>query len=52
MIPAYLIHGSGNLFSKASSAGIFTSETAILVALLGMLISGIVLLHFVFKELG
>ena len=52
MIPAYLIHGSGNFFSKASSAGIFTSEVSILVAFVGMLISGIVLLHFLFKEIG
>lgn len=52
IIPAYLIHGSGNFFSKASSAGIFTSEVAMLVALIGMLISALVFLHFLFKEIG
>jgi hypothetical protein len=52
MIPAYLVHGSGNFFSKASSAGIFTSETSILLAVVGTLVSGVVLIHFLFKELG
>lgn len=52
IIPAYLIHGSGNLFSKAAAEGIFTSEIAILVTVVGMMLSGIVLLHFLFKELG
>jgi len=52
IIPAYLIHGSGNFFSKAAAEGIFTSETAILLTGVGMLISGVVLAHFLFKELG
>jgi len=52
IIPAYLVHGSGNFFSKASSAGIFTSEIAILVTVVGMMLSGVVLLHFIFKEIG
>jgi hypothetical protein len=51
IIPGYQIHGSGNFFSKASAAGIFTSETAILLTVVGMLVSGVVLLHFLFKEL-
>jgi hypothetical protein len=38
-IPAYLIHASGNFFSKASKEGIFTSETAILLAVLGAVLS-------------
>ena len=52
IIPAYTIHASGNFFSKASKGGIFTSETAILIVVLGTLVSSAVLLHFVFKELG
>jgi hypothetical protein len=52
IIPAYLIHGSGNFFSKASSAGIFTSDFALLIVVVGTLVSGIALLHFLFKELG
>jgi hypothetical protein len=52
IIPAYLIHGSGNFFSKASSAGIFTSDIAVLIAVVGSLVSGVVLVHFLFKELG
>jgi len=52
LIPAYWIHGPGNFFSKASSAGIFTSDVAVLIALVGTLVSGVLLLHFLFKELG
>lgn len=52
IIPAYTIHASGNFFSKASSAGIFTSEVAILITVVGTLVSSAVLLHFVFKKLG
>ncbi|WP_313694278.1 hypothetical protein [Halorarum halobium] len=52
IIPAYLIHGSGNFFDKASEAGIFTSDVAVLIAVVGTLISGVVLVHFLFKELG
>lgn len=32
IIPAYLIHGSSNLFAKASAEGIFSSEFAVVAA--------------------
>jgi len=50
MIPAYLIHGSGNFFSKASKEGIFTSETSILIAVVGVVLSGLVTVYFLFQE--
>ena len=34
IIPAYLIHGSSNLFAKASAEGIFSSEFAVVAAAL------------------
>ena len=49
-IPAGLIHGSGNFFSKASSAGIFTSETSILIAVVGVVLSGLATVYFLFQE--
>jgi hypothetical protein len=51
-IPAYLIHGSGNFFSKASKEGIFTSETAILLAVLGAVVSLLALAYIGFQKLG
>jgi hypothetical protein len=47
IIPAYMIHGSGNLFEKASSAGIFANDVAVAVALIGALV-GIFVLGFIF----
>lgn len=52
IIPAYLIHASGNFFSKASSAGIFTSDTSILIAVVGAVLSMLLGAYFVFKEIG
>jgi hypothetical protein len=49
-IPAYLIHGSGNFFSKASSSGIFTSETSILLAVVGVVLSGLASVYLLFEE--
>lgn len=43
IIPAYMIHGPGNLFHKASTSGIFGSETAIGVAVMGGLIGVFIL---------
>lgn len=52
IIPGYTLHGSGNFFSKAASEGIFTSDVAILITVVGVIVSGAVLVHFVFKEIG
>jgi hypothetical protein len=49
-IPAYLIHGSGNFFSKASSSGIFTSETSILLAVVGVVLAGLASVYLLFEE--
>jgi len=47
IILAYMIHGSGNLFEKASSAGIWANEVAVAVALIAALV-GIVVFGFIF----
>lgn len=47
IIPAYMIHGSGNLFEKASSSGIWANEVSTAVALLVAVTAG-VLLRFIF----
>lgn len=43
MIPAYMIHGSGNLFHKATVAGIFTNEIAVVVTVIGMVVGSVAL---------
>jgi len=43
IIPAYMIHGSGNLFEKASSAGIWANEVSTAVALLVAVAAGVLL---------
>jgi hypothetical protein len=52
IIPAYLIHASGNFFSKASNAGIFTSDTAIVLAVFGAVVSLLAGSYFAFKQVG
>jgi len=43
IIPAYMIHGSGNLFQKASSAGIWANEVSTVIAVLVALVTGVLL---------
>lgn len=51
-IPAYLIHASGNFFSKASKDGIFTSETTILITVFGVIVSLSALAVMGFRRFG
>jgi len=48
-IPAYLIHASGNFFSKAVKEGVFTSETSILVAVVGVVLSSLATVYFLYQ---
>jgi hypothetical protein len=50
IIPAYLIHASGNFFSKATQAGIFSNELSIVVAVAVMIFSGLGFLYTFFQE--
>lgn len=50
IIPAYLIHGSGNFFSKATQSGIFSNEFSIVVAVILLFLSGVVFLYMFFQE--
>ena len=46
IIPAYMIHGSGNLFEKASSKGVWANKVSAAVAFFGT-VAGFVLLGFI-----